>query len=245
MAYTPKSIQRLMKKQSFTGENICYITREEYTTNIHLTDGRVIRVLIPLGHFQDFFPQADFERINKDVLLRRNQVVNVKKGKYLMTDGACLEGRHHGTKCHKAFMQQMVQEQTEQTEDRIRQIREKYAHYDELPIPFCVIQLVFDVHGKGTTFIFRYCNKMMSVFEKKSVQDLQDRSFHEIFENASEGWLVKYGDIAQNGGRRVFHEINPARNKDVRILCYQAAPGFCACLVMEENWMQKLEELPQ
>ena len=36
---------------------------------------------------------------------------------------------------------------------------------DEMPLAYCVIELVFDEDGHGIDFIFRYCNKEMAVVE--------------------------------------------------------------------------------
>ena len=42
---------------------------------------------------------------------------------------------------------------------------------DEMPLAYCVIELVFDEDGHGVDFIFRCCNKEMAVVEGVSVEE--------------------------------------------------------------------------
>ena len=231
-----------MKKYVFSAEDIIYLFREDNKTYIRLLDGRTVTALIPIGHFEDNLPKNDFLRINKSVLVCAKQVVNVNQGFYLMTDGASLEGRHHGAKCHTDFMRRMIAEQSLSAEDeKSVSMQNNYAAYDNFPLPFCVIQLVFDIYGKGTTFIFRYCNKMMEFLEGKTLDKLVNRSFYDVFENLDGDWLVKYGDVARNGGRKIFREYKPAMKKYLSVLCYQISPGFCGCLLLEDGWADGFE----
>ena len=243
MAYTTDSIRRLMSKNDFTAEDVSYILRDENSTCIHLLDGRVITCLIPLGHFQKYLPENSFSRINKSILLCVRQVVNVNHGQYLMTDGAVLEGRHHGTKCHTDFMRRMISEQPAAPGTGLCSIQERFSAYDTMPVPFCIIQLVFDIYGRGTTFIFRYCNQMMEELHEKPLKNLINHSFCDVFENSDDTWLIRYGDVAKNGGFRIFKEYRPDLGKHVTILCYQVFPGFCGCILLEDQWMEKLESL--
>ena len=43
---------------------------------------------------------------------------------------------------------------------------------DEMPLAYCVIELVFDEDGHGVDFIFRYCNKEMAVVEGVPVEEM-------------------------------------------------------------------------
>ena len=245
MAYTYDSITRFMGKNDFSPEDIAYILRKDGSTILHFRDGRTLSSLIPLGLFQEFWKDADFIRVNKSVLLCSRYVVNVNRGKYLMADGTVLDGRHHGTKCHTDFMRRRIEDQMADNEEtRLQSIRERFAAFDTFPIPFCVIQLVFDIYGKGTTFIFRYCNPMMADLEGLPLNKLINHSYYDIFENADEKWLVKCGSIAQNGGCRLFYDYSPEVDKQLKLLCYHVAPGFCACMLLEEGLEEKLGSLP-
>lgn len=62
---------------------------------------------------------------------------------------------------------------------------------DEMPLAYCVIELVFDEDGHGVDFIFRYCNKEMTVVEGVPVEEMLNRSFLKYFAMETEnGWYL-------------------------------------------------------
>ena len=55
------------------------------------------------------------------------------------------------------------EEQNEKTEKIIPlELLEKYSILNDMPLAFCVIELVFDANGRGVDFVFRYCNEEMA-----------------------------------------------------------------------------------
>lgn len=105
---------------------------------------------------------------------------------------------------------------------------------DEMPLAYCVIELVFDEDGHGVDFIFRYCNKEMAVVEGVPVEEMLNRSFYEVFRNGDRKWLVSYADVALNGTKHTRKDFSPEIGKDLTIYCYQPEPGFCACVLLPE-----------
>ena len=69
---------------------------------------------------------------------------------------------------------------------------EKCSVLDDMPVAYCVIELVFDENGHGIDFIFRYCNKQMEVIEGVPVEDMVDHSFYEVFKTVTKSglWLT-------------------------------------------------------
>lgn len=111
---------------------------------------------------------------------------------------------------------------------------EKCSIMDEMPLAYCVIELVFDEDGHGVDFIFRYCNKEMAVVEGVPVEEMLNRSFYEVFRNGDRKWLVSYADVALNGTKHTLKDFSPEIGKDLTIYCYQPEPGFCACVLLPE-----------
>lgn len=143
---------------------------------------------------------------------------------FTMTDGTRFKGRVR----KKARETLPIQEDP----DAIRSEWEKFAVVDDLPLAFCVIELVFDEHGRGLDFIFRYCNREMETLEGKRIDEMLNRSFYEVFENGDKKWLVVYADVALNGVKRTIESYSPEINANLRIYCYQLRPNYCACLLM-------------
>ena len=112
---------------------------------------------------------------------------------------------------------------------------EKCSILDDMPIAYCVIELVFDEDGHGVDFVFRYCNKHMEVVEGIPVEEMLNRSFYEVFKNGDRKWLVSYADVALNGSKRTLSDYSPEIDKNLTIYCYQPEPGFCACVLVPEQ----------
>ena len=115
------------------------------------------------------------------------------------------------------------------------QIIEKCNILDDMQIAYCIIELVFDENGHGLDFIFRYCNKQMEILEGVPIEDMVNHSFYEVFKNGDKKWLVTYADVSINGVRRTIKEYSPEIGKTLTIHCYQPEPGYCACILIEEN----------
>lgn len=86
---------------------------------------------------------------------------------------------------------------------------EKCTLLNEMPLAYCVIELVFNAEGHGVDFIFRYCNAEMAVMEGVPVEKMLNRSFYEVFRNGNKKWLVAYADVALNGTKRILHDYSP------------------------------------
>lgn len=90
---------------------------------------------------------------------------------------------------------------------------EKCSIMDEMPLAYCVIELVFDEDGHGVDFIFCYCNKEMTVVEGVPVEEMLNRSFYEVFHNGDRKWLVSYADVALNGTKHTLRDFSPEIGK--------------------------------
>lgn len=108
---------------------------------------------------------------------------------------------------------------------------EKCSLLNDMPLAFCIIELVFNEDGHGVDFIFRYCNAEMATIEGVPVEEMLGRSFYEVFPNGDKKWLVSYADVALNGTKHILHDYSPEVDEYLTIHCYQPEPGYCACVL--------------
>ena len=118
------------------------------------------------------------------------------------------------------------------SEDSSIQLFDHCSFLNDMPLAFCIIELVFDAEGHGVDFVFRYCNDEMAVVEGIPVSEMLNRSFYEVFENGDKKWLVTYADVALNGNKHILHDYSPEIDKTLTIYCFQPAPGYCACVLI-------------
>lgn len=216
--------------------NILYLTRQNPHTKITFFDGKEILTAIPVKEIAIYLPDEEFVNITKGVLLRKSQIVNISgDGLYTMTDGSVFQGRKRNISQHKQLRQALglSKEQDAKAEKMVPlELLEKCSILNDMPLAFCVIELVFDANGRGVDFVFRYCNEEMAVVEGIPVSEMLNNSFYEVFENGDKKWLVTYADVALNGTKVILHDYSLEIGKDLSIYCFQPHPGYCACILI-------------
>ena len=229
-------VARFLTKKQISPEKILYITRESRRTVIYLTDGESVSSAIPLKTLAAQLPAADFISVSKGVCVRRTQIVDISNdGVYTMTDGRAFQGRKRYLSAHRKMRKAMqLAASAPCAPSGVMGLLEKCSLLDELPLAFCVIELVFDKDGHGLDFVFRYCNKEMEAVEGTAIETMLDHSFYEVFKNGDKKWLVAYADVALNGVKRVIHDFSPEIGRMLTIHCYQPSPGYCGCIVIPD-----------
>ena len=224
-------------KRHLSPENILYICRKDNKTIVHPLEGESVASLIPVHEMQSVLPPEDFISISKGVLVRRDCIAHISHdGVYTMTDGRTFQGRKRNLSEHRRLCRRLGLDipSPDAPFKPPLGFYEKCAILDEMPLAYCVIELVFDENGHGVDFVFRYCNKQMALVEGVPVEQMLNRSFYEVFQNGDKKWLVAYADVALNGAKRSFHDFSPEIGKMLTIHCYQPEPGFCACVLLTE-----------
>ena len=230
------NVLHFFERKNIDIANILYLTRQNPHTKITFFDGKEILTEIPVKEIAIYLPDEEFVNITKGVLLRKSQIVNISgDGLYTMTDGSVFQGRKRNISQHKQLRQALglSKEQDAKAEKMIPlELLEKCSILNDMPLAFCVIELVFDANGRGVDFVFRYCNEEMAVVEGIPVSEMLNNSFYEVFKNGDKKWLVTYADVALNGTKVILHDYSPEIGKDLSIYCFQPHPGYCACILI-------------
>ena len=230
------NVLHFFERKNIDISNILYLTRQNPLTKITFFDGKETLTAIPVKEIAIYLPDEEFVNITKGILLRKSQIVNISDdGLYTMTDGSVFQGRKRNISQHKLLRQALglSKEQDEKAEKMIPlELLEKCSILNDMPLAFCVIELVFDANGRGVDFVFRYCNEEMAAVEGIPVSEMLNHSFYEVFENGDKKWLVTYADVALNGTTVILHDYSPEIGKDLTIYCFQPHPGYCACILI-------------
>lgn len=230
------NVLHFFERKNIDIANILYLTRQNPHTKITFFDGKEILTAIPVKEIAIYLPDEEFVNITKGILLRKSQIVNISgDGLYTMTDGSVFQGRKRNISQHKQLRQALglSKEQDAKAEKMIPfELLEKCSILNDMPLAFCVIELVFDANGRGVDFVFRYCNEEMAVVEGIPVSEMLNNSFYEVFKNGDKKWLVTYADVALNGTKVILHDYSPEIGKDLSIYCFQPHPGYCACILI-------------
>lgn len=229
--------EKYFKKHNLSTEKILYLYRRDRKTVICFESGKEAASSIPMHEMLAFLPEEEFVSIAKGVVVRRDKILHIANdGVYTMTDGRTFQGRKRYLSAHKQLRKELDLSVPALETEFVPPLGfyEKCSILDDMPVAYCVIELVFDAEGHGIDFIFRYCNKQMEVVEGLSIEEMLNHSFYEVFKNGDRKWLVTYADVALNGVQRVLHDYSPEIDKDLTIYCYQPEHGFCACVLVPE-----------
>lgn len=231
------NLERFLKRHHIETEKILYIYHRDRKSVICTQSGEEASSAIPMHELLAFLPQGEFISISRNTIVRRDKIINISHdGVYTMADGKTFQGRTRYLSTHRRLRKEMhfnvPLPQIEVTSSL--SFFEKCSILDDMPVAYCVIELVFDEDGHGVDFVFRYCNKHMAVVEGIPVEEMINRSFYEVFKNGDRKWLVSYADVALNGSKRTLSDYSPEIDKNLTIYCYQPQPGYCACVLVPE-----------
>ena len=222
------------EKHHLKPEEILYIYHKNRKTVICPDHGESLELFAPVRRVLEILPKDDFLNISKGVVVRRDRIVGISRdGVYTMSDGKTFQGRKRGLSEHRRLGKELERYDSSVYSRHTMPLSllEKCTLLDDMPIAYCIIELVFNEEGHGIDFIFRYCNAQMAVIEGVPVEEMINRSFYEVFRNGEKKWLVAYADVALNGTQRTIDDFSPEIGKNLTITCYQPETGFCACIL--------------
>ena len=239
-----KNIESYLKKRNIEIEHIIYAYCQNQNLIIVTDTGNEFSCSMLLHELMEYLPMDEFIMIRRVVLTRLNAIISIDNdGIYTLIDGKTFQGRKRFLASHKKLRSSLqlnnstiISKPMKNEKNRIPlSILEKCTLLDDMPVAYCIIELVFDENGHGLDFIFRYCNKQMEIIENVPIDEMLNHSFYEVFKNGDKKWLVAYADVALNGVQRILHDYSPEIDKNLTIYCYQPEVGYCACVLTEDN----------
>ncbi len=237
-----KYIERYFQRNNIEVKHIIYAYSHNQYTTICLDSGKEYTCSMQMHELIDYLPMEEFVVIRRGTIARLSGIISISDtGIYTMIDGKTFQGRKRFLSDHKKLRAKLQLNNTTVFAKPINKqhilpltLLEKCSLLDNMPIAYCIIELVFDENGRGLDFIFRYCNKQMEVIEGMPVEEMINRSFYEVFKNGDKKWIVTYADVALNGVQRTIHDYSPEVDKNLTIYCYQPEPGYCACVLFSD-----------
>ena len=204
-----EKIMKFLRKNNIHISNIKYLLRQENKTCIYMTDGRVVKTFITVKDLYEILIPYDYISINKGTVVSRGQIDHIENCTYHMKDGVRLEGRKRGAATHKFLNKSLHQDPAKTLSPNIRT---RFSVLDDMPLAFCVIELIFNKNGTGIDFVFRYCNKEMLLLE---------------------------GMDAVNGGSCRLKTYSARIHRELIIKCFQPLENFCACILIPAYEIEK------
>lgn len=111
----------------------------------------------------------------------------------------------------------------------------------ELPVPFTVIEVVFDQMGEPVDLVYEYVNEMAAELEGRARDELMGRSFYAVYPRAKRDLLAILAETAREGAKQYFTLFNSTSDRFFSIKTYRPAEGRCACVMQDVTEQALLE----
>lgn len=219
-------------------DEIMYLTVDGRKTKITRKDGSALRTNRSMKDIYAELPGEVFTSINRGIVVSKTYVKHEKNGILTMKDGTEFKRRVRSDRVKpkpRVIAPAPVLREFP-TEDMSWWI-------DDLPMPMCVLELVYQGRNGSASFAIRYCNHAMEQLEGVLLRNVKDQSVTALKEIGSAKWLTVFADVAINGSSRVVEDMLED-GSFMRMNCYQPQSGWCAVvmtdLTRENRLVQKL-----
>lgn len=216
--------------------SILYIMMKKQDAYVHLSDGSVLKTRMTFAEFQNALGDA-FIRLSRGCLVSAmaihsvKELVNLSNGESLeYTSDHKFEIIEKFRKKRRAIVGGLA-DNNNPTDDN--GYHEHYKCFDNIPIAFTDIEMVFDEDSQAVDWIFRYGNEALARLENCPLEKLIGNSFGSIFTNMDTKWLRSYERAVLYGETLELIDYSPEIDKYLRIICFPTFKGHCGCMLFD------------
>lgn len=110
-------------------------------------------------------------------------------------------------------------------------LQSHYACFDNMPIAFADIEMLFDDKKSAVDWRFCYANQALATLENVPLSELVGATFGGIFENMNVKWLRLYERAVLYGETLEVVDHSPEIDTDLRVICFPTFKGHCGCML--------------
>ena len=114
-------------------------------------------------------------------------------------------------------------------------------YLENMPIAFCVLEVLTDDEGKPVDFVFVYSNKAYARMEGYDHEEIAGKRYRELCGEPKEKRLSCYYDTIVYRKEHVLNEYDPKRDKHFMIHTYPLEEGYCGCILQDVTESRKME----
>ena len=222
-------------------DEIMYITIDGRKTKITRADGSSVLTNRSLKDVYGDLPGDVFASINRGIVVSKSYVKSEKKGILTMKDGTQFKRRVRAERKEKPAPS-AAPAPVRQVQSRTLPVEELNWWLGGLPMPMCILELVYKGRSGSASFLLRYCNPAMEQLENIRFGELRDQSVADLPGIGQTKWLTIFADVAINGGVRTLEDAWDDSGRYMRIHCYQPQPRCCALVLTDLTRESKLVE---
>ena len=216
--------------------DILYVFMKKQDAYVHLSDGSVLKTRMTFAEFQDELGD-EFIRIHRGCLVAAKAIHSVNE-LITLSNGDSLEysAQHRDEIMQKFRQKQRIIIDALLDNDNPTNNEEYHSHYkcfDDIPIAFADIEMIFNEESQAVDWIFRYGNEALARLENCPLEKLIGSTFSSIFSNMDKKWLRSYEHSALYGETLELIDYSPEIDKYLRIICFPTFKGHCGCMLFD------------
>ena len=224
------------KHRTISVSDILYVFMKKQDAYVHMSDGSVLKTRMTFAEFQSELGD-DFIRIHRGCLVSAKAMHSVDK-LITLSNGDSLEySTHHKKEIMRKFRrkQRIIIDELS-VNDNPTDNEEYHKHYkcfDNIPIAFTDIEMIFDEESEAVDWIFRYGNEALAKVENCPLEVMIGSTFHSIFPNMDKKWLRSYERTVLYGETLELVDYSPEIDKYLHIICFPTFKGHCGCMLFD------------
>lgn len=233
-----KNIKIISKRKTIVVNisTIFYILMSGKNAEIHVSGGHVYETRMSLQALEEQLGE-EFIKVYRGCLVSARAIYDITDTVNLINGERLL----YTIRKKKTIMDQMYQKQQniisnfpkEGIPSTLEEYRQHYRCFDDLPIAFTDIEMVFDKERHAVDWIFRYANEPLAKLEKLSLEQLTGSSFGSLFSNMDSKWLRCYEQSALYGEVQELMDYSPEIDTYLKVICFPTFKGHCGCFLFD------------
>lgn len=215
---------------------ILYIFMQENIAEVHVSGGKVYKTRMTLETLEAMLGDG-FIKTHRSYLVSVMAIYDITD-KIHLNNGETLNYVVRKKKEIVAEMRRKKESIIKSfSEDSLPKSAEKYhaqyESFDQLPIAFTVIEILYDENHNAADWIFRYGNQALANLEKLPLEQIVGNSFSSLFPNMDTKWLRSYERAALFGETLRIVDYSPEVDTYLDVICFPAGEGLCGCLMFD------------
>lgn len=245
--YTRKTITIPVDNQEVTIyiSRILYIKMARNVAEIHMANGEIHRARVTLQELElslgDYFLKVDrgcmvsalaVHSIDSNINLLNGEILDFAKRRKK-------ELQNQLAHIQRSVISGFHTKDMPQSEEEYHQ---HYQCFDEMPIAFADIELVFNEDNCAVDWIFCYGNEALAKLEKMPLESLVGNSFSSVFANMDAKWLRSYERAVLFRETLEVIDFSPEIDTYLNVICFPTFKGHCGCILFDISKMEFVQE---
>lgn len=217
--------------------SIVYASVTDKLCKIYLDSDETLNLFITISELMEKLGEEDFLRVSRSSLVAYSAVEAVNQDEVILRGGVRIPYSRSRRKEIMEKVRSCVERQIvckEEGRDIGRlDFRHDFSFWDNVPVGFCVLEFITDESGRYIDFAFRYANRALADIEGIVQESMVENPAGKALKDSQRKWLAIYSKVAFLGESIEFIDYSPEIDKDLLVICYQPAYGYCACIVCD------------